>query len=465
MSTVNFPVLNLKQAGGVAVNNTIVPGSSNAYDLGSSGLPFRDLYLSGNVGIGTTAPQEALHINGNITMSGANRYIGTTGTSNLSLRTNNTNRVTVDLNGNVGIGIANPVAPLEVQGNMLCYGTVSSGTGFMFRNKLINGDFRINQRGTSTNLASLTAVGATFGYVGDRWGVFRASYATGAVMAQGTNLGTSDLPYTDAGIKTFARVGRLSGNTGTGIMYCAYALESQDSYALAGKTVTLSFYYRTGANFSGTAITLNIMTGTGTDEGYQRGVSLTGSADVTKSFSTSTSWTYATFTTTLNANITQVAFDIRYTPVGTAGANDWFDITGVQLELGSVATPFEVRPYGVELGLCQRYFYGILGSVNSRHILGPSFSRSTTMFLATVTFPVTMRRVPDLTSSNGTGHFNTSVGGGDVSSSYVEVVGGFVQTVNNYGIAAIVTGPLTLAQGGLTHLNSSNAFVLFNAEL
>ena len=406
MSTVNFPVLNLKQAGGVAVNNTIVPGSSNAYDLGSSGLPFRDLYLSGNVGIGTTAPQEALHINGNITMSGANRYIGTTGTSNLSLRTNNTNRVTVDLNGNVGIGIANPVAPLEVQGNMLCYGTVSSGTGFMFRNKLINGDFRINQRGTSTNLASLTAVGATFGYVGDRWGVFRASYATGAVMAQGTNLGTSDLPYTDAGIKTFARVGRLSGNTGTGIMYCAYALESQDSYALAGKTVTLSFYYRTGANFSGTAITLNIMTGTGTDEGYQRGVSLTGSADVTKSFSTSTSWTYATFTTTLNANITQVAFDIRYTPVGTAGANDWFDITGVQLELGSVATPFEVRPYGVELGLCQRYFCKSFSTnVAPANNVGLDGDHQINLVAAgdpqiVIYWPVPMRAIPTVTLYN-----------------------------------------------------------------
>ena len=45
-----------------------------------------------------------------------------------------------------------------------------------------------------------------------------------------------------------------------------------------------------------------------------------------------------------------------YTPVGTAGNADHFDVTGVQLELGNVATPFEVRPFSVELATCMRYY-------------------------------------------------------------------------------------------------------------
>jgi hypothetical protein len=54
--------------------------------------------------------------------------------------------------------------------------------------------------------------------------------------------------------------------------------------------------------------------------------------------------------------LNQIGLDIQYTPVGTAGANDYFDITGIQLELGSVPTSFEVRPFSVELQMCQRYY-------------------------------------------------------------------------------------------------------------
>ena len=54
---------------------------------------------------------------------------------------------------------------------------------------------------------------------------------------------------------------------------------------------------------------------------------------------------------------TQVAAVVYYSPAtATAVANDYFDITGVQLEKGSVATPYEIRPYATELALCQRYY-------------------------------------------------------------------------------------------------------------
>jgi hypothetical protein len=62
-------------------------------------------------------------------------------------------------------------------------------------------------------------------------------------------------------------------------------------------------------------------------------------------------------TTFVPLTATQVGFQINYTPSGTAGGFDYFDVTGVQLEKGSVATPFEVRPFATELALCQRYYY------------------------------------------------------------------------------------------------------------
>ena len=76
--------------------------------------------------------------------------------------------------------------------------------------------------------------------------------------------------------------------------------------------------------------------------------------------------------------------------LGDSTSNDIY-ITGVQLEIGSSATPFEHRPYGMELGLCQRY-YAIVSS---------SARGSTGSWLGMhFTFPVTMRAAPSIPLSN-----------------------------------------------------------------
>jgi hypothetical protein len=234
-------------------------------------------------------------------------------------------------------------------------GAVQAGL-MPFRNALINGDMRINQRGTSTNLASLTTVVAASpgSFVTDRWNVLRGGYAAGSVIGQGTNLTNADLPFFEAGIKTFGRIGRLSGNTATNDIALNYNMESQDCYQYIGKIVTLSFYYRTGTNFSGSALVAQIITGTGTDQALRNGY--TGLIAQTITNIVSSTWRRVSFTVTLSSLLNQIGLGIQYTPVGTAGPNDYFDITGIQLELGSVPTSFEVRPFSVELQMCQRYY-------------------------------------------------------------------------------------------------------------
>jgi len=76
-----------------------------------------------------------------------------------------------------------------------------------------------------------------------------------------------------------------------------------------------------------------------------------------------------------------------------------FYITGFQMETGKVATPFEHRPYGEELALCQRYFYRI-GSGSADDILGMGGNLGTTTAYFTGTYPVEMRTTPTITVNN-----------------------------------------------------------------
>ena len=71
-----------------------------------------------------------------------------------------------------------------------------------------------------------------------------------------------------------------------------------------------------------------------------------------------------------------------------------FEITGVQLEVGTQATPFEHRSFGEELSLCQRYYYRWTAGATNRYAwFGASYSTST-CFGIVKTLPVTMRAAP-----------------------------------------------------------------------
>lgn len=215
------------------------------------------------------------------------------------------------------------------------------------RNRIINGSMDVWQRGTS-----FSNMGGSTSYTADRWSSYRSGYASNITVSQVTGL------TIDTGINRNAlRVQRTAGDTSTATLFLAQSLESINSRDLAGQPVTLSFWARRNANFSeaSNAITVQVFSGTGTDEAIRNGAT-GGNTFINTATTLSTSFVRYTFTGTVPTNCNQLHVLFRYTPTGTAGAADSFDITDVQLEPGPAATPFERRPFGQELQLCQRYF-------------------------------------------------------------------------------------------------------------
>jgi len=199
------------------------------------------------------------------------------------------------------------------------------------KNAVINGGMDIWQRGTS-----FAASGSTWVYTADRWAFNRGSYATGATASRQTTSDTTNLPFIQYGL----RVQRDSGNTSTTALQMAQTLETSSSYPFIGQNVVFSFWARRGANYSATSNIMNsyIATGTGTD---QNANTFTGYAiQATGTHTLTTTWQRFTVTASIPSTVTQIAVLFTETPTGTAGAADWFEITGCHLEMGSTATPF-----------------------------------------------------------------------------------------------------------------------------
>lgn len=257
------------------------------------------------------------------------------------------------------------------------------------KNFVINGAMEIAQRGTT-----YTPQG-TWGYGSlDRWG-FQAYPTTGGNANQSTSAPT--------GYKYSVKLGRTSSSTNTSALQMMQCIESANAILLQGQTVTISFYAKAGANFSGTSASSVINTGTGTDESlsYANG-SYTGNTTFSNSFTPTTSWARYSFQIAIPSNATEASVVFAYTPVGTAGADDNLYITGVQLEQGKVATPFSRAGTTLqgELALCQRYYFQVNTATNDNAL--PVVREATTSGIVPLFLPVTMRTVPTVSSTTGT---------------------------------------------------------------
>jgi hypothetical protein len=320
-------------------------------------------------------------------------------------------------------------------------------------NPIINSCLDIWQRGTSFT--------ATSGYVADRWYYAQFGGGGGITITRQATGDTTNLPN----VQYSMRIQRNSGSTTTNAPQWAQSIETINAIPFAGKTVTFSFYARAGANFSATSslLNLNLLTGTGTDQNILS-TGFTGqSIPINTSATLTTTWQRFTYTATLASTVTEIAAYFNYSPTGTASTNDWVEMTGIQIDISSVALPIRRTGTSIqaELAACQRYFNRL---VNKKAVyFGVGAATSATFAQFAIPYP-TMRTTPALTVSAVTDFLMTvAAGSGTGAISAINL-----NSASNEQFAKIeVTCGSGLVSGNATTLLSQNTNATFDlsAEL
>ncbi len=228
-----------------------------------------------------------------------------------------------------------------------------------FRNLVDGGDFSINpfQRnipGLASGGVIATPVAATPTYFADRF--FAAGGASSAILMAAT----PDASVT--GFNQSLKVSRQSGNSNTAVINLGQVVETFDSLRCQGQTVTLSFWARAGATFSGGALTVQLIAGNGVNQSAASLIARTWtglSSVVSAQQGLTSAMTRYQFTGAVPASASQLGVLLSFTPSGTAGVDDSISINGVQLEIGPSASPFEHIDAQVTLEICQRYAWAI----------------------------------------------------------------------------------------------------------
>lgn len=359
---------------------------------------------------------------------------------------------------------------LSVTGN-----NISAVNSMGFRNRIINGDMRIDQRNagaavTVNTSGLLFAVDRTFGSGQVTDGVFTVQQS--AVAPTGfVNSLIATVTTADASVGATQQY--LIGQHIEG-----FNVSDLGWGAAGAQSITLSFWVRSSltGTFGGSVVNSDF------NRSYPFTFTITAANTFeykTVTIAGDTSGTWVTnngvglrLLFSLGAGSTYVgtagAWDGSYKAgatgqtqvIGTNGAT--FYITGVQLEAGTVATPFERRPYGTEFMLCQRYFFKISGAASNAYV-GGGFNDSTTISINVTAFQVQMRSSPTFSTTGTASDYEIRYGGGDIIACTSVPTAVDVNTTTGR-INATATG-LTTGQGSALRNATAAGFFGFSAEL
>jgi len=382
--------------------------------------------------------------------------------------TSNGLKLTSDTSGEIELQ-ANGVTKAKVTANGLQdanNNVLATQNSLGVRNLIINGDMRIDQR----NGGSSVTISSTQAYFTDRFSI----NCTGSVTGQQVIDAPSNMVYSLKGTVNASTLRttvfqRIEANnlshaltstttlsfwaksSQTGIRSVNYTLTDSSTVA---KVTYIAEFNITSANtwqqFSINIPTPSTLTGVNTyGNSVSAQLSFMFSKNSSPSVGTVDSWNSA------SPNLYSVSTNlIDMTSGGT------FNITGVQLEVSSVSTDFEFRPYDMELQRCQRYYWKYVEGLSKYINIGCLFTASAVQTV--VTFPTTMRTTPTFDHSTGTnyyGYYGTA-GWDDFNSFTPEYL-----NLSSSGLynATQVSG--TAGHGVAVATRNASAYIAFDAEL
>ena len=388
----------------------------------------------------------------------------------------------------VGSGVTISESGIEASGIGITCANINGAQIGGRRNLIFNGAMQVAQRGTSSTSTGYNTV--------DRFSVDFSGLDENLTQAQ-VDVASGTTPYTSGFRKAFkiTNGNQTGGADNADYANIQYKFEAQDisnsgwNYISSSSNITISFWVK-----SSVAQTFHAYLRTKDGTNYHYPISFALSADT---------WTKVTKTISGNSNLQidndngegmQFTFMLFYgtnytdsgatlnawqaTSGGTAYSPDntttWyttndatFEITGLQLEVGSQATAFEHRSLAEELSLCQRYFYmhasGAEDASNGGETpIGLGYGYTSTDCYVVVKFPVTMRSNPSMLKVVGSNYFRFAYNN---NNSYPDNVGNNRVATQSAEIYFYSNASWDQNAGGMVRINNTAARLGFDAEL
>lgn len=349
-------------------------------------------------------------------------------------------QVWLDTDGTLADTAFVPLSGGTMTGN-LNVPSINSGP-IVGRNKILNGDFNINQRNSTSTTSAWT-------FLADRWKT--VSFSGSATWS------ISTIDYGSFSGQMSNKVLRITSSSSSNDHGLQQAIE--DVTTFAGQSVTVSFWARSNSSsYSLDLVELMQNFGSG------------GSSNVYTYFDCSgktitNTWQKIEMTLTLPSVASKTIgsgnyLNLRIDPTATLPSGAWIEVTHIQLEAGNQATPFHTATPNqqTELAACQRYYWRNTATAGGAQYFAQG--RSTSVADCLVQFPVTMRINPSAVEYGGSWNLTDP----NVNSYTMQSIA-FINATT-YNTLIQVTTTVNLSQGKMYSLgHAANAYLGFSAEL